>query len=98
MSCEIIRDWKTGDSLQYAFIEFETEAACIEAYSRMENVLIDERRIHVDFSQSVAKLWNKHRRGVLREAAQQIVDKERETREQHALNPLLPKEEAKRKK
>ena len=24
-SCEIIRDWKTGDSLQYAFIEFETE-------------------------------------------------------------------------
>jgi len=24
-SCEIIRDWKTGDSLQYSFIEFETE-------------------------------------------------------------------------
>ena len=24
-SCEVIRDWKTGDSLQYAFIEFESE-------------------------------------------------------------------------
>jgi peptidyl-prolyl cis-trans isomerase-like 4 len=24
-SCEVIRDWKTGDSLQYAFIEYESE-------------------------------------------------------------------------
>ena len=24
-SCEIVKDWKTGDSLQYAFIEFESE-------------------------------------------------------------------------
>jgi peptidyl-prolyl cis-trans isomerase-like 4 len=22
-SCEIVKDWKTGDSLQYGFIEFE---------------------------------------------------------------------------
>ena len=29
----------------------------------MNNVLIDDRRIKVDFSQSVAKLWNKRRRG-----------------------------------
>lgn len=57
--CEIIRDAKTGDSLNYAFIEFETEASCIEAYSKMNNVLIDDRRIKVDFSQSVSKLWNK---------------------------------------
>jgi peptidyl-prolyl cis-trans isomerase-like 4 len=49
-SCEVIRDWKTGDSLQYAFIEYETESACIDAYTKMDNVLIDERRIHVDFS------------------------------------------------
>ena len=28
-ACDIIRDWKTGDSLQYAFIEFETEEACV---------------------------------------------------------------------
>lgn len=48
-SCEVVRDWKTGSSLQYAFIEFETIAACEEAYMKMENVIIDERRIHVDF-------------------------------------------------
>lgn len=57
--CEIIRDSKTGDSLSYAFIEFETEESCIEAYNKMNNVLIDDRRIKVDFSQSVSKLWNK---------------------------------------
>jgi peptidyl-prolyl cis-trans isomerase-like 4 len=62
-SCEIIRDWKTGDSLQYAFIEFETAQMCEQAHLKMENVLIDDRRIHVDFSQSVAKLWNSWRRG-----------------------------------
>eukprot|EP01038_Epipyxis_sp_PR26KG_P012638 gene12638-16946_t len=58
-SCEIIRDHKTGDSLNYAFIEFETEQSCIEAYEKMNNVLIDDRRIKVDFSQSVSKLWNR---------------------------------------
>ena len=57
--CEIIRDTKTGDSLNYAFIEFETEKSCIEAYDKMNNVLVDDRRIKVDFSQSVSKLWNR---------------------------------------
>lgn len=59
-SCEIIRDFKTGESLNYAFIEFEDTQSCIEAYFKMNNVLIDDRRIKVDFSQSVAKLWNKY--------------------------------------
>ena len=54
-SCEVIRDRKTGDSLQYAFVEFEDKDACEKAYFKMDNVLIDDRRIHVDFSQSVAK-------------------------------------------
>ena len=54
-SCEVVKDWKTGDSLQYAFIEFETSEQANAAYFKMENVLIDDRRIHVDFSQSVAK-------------------------------------------
>lgn len=27
-SCDVVRDWKTGDSLQYAFIEYEEESAC----------------------------------------------------------------------
>ncbi|OZC05785.1 hypothetical protein X798_07240, partial [Onchocerca flexuosa] len=53
--CEIIRDRKTNASLQYAFIEFEEVQSCENAYFKMDNVLIDDRRIHVDFSQSVAK-------------------------------------------
>ena len=51
----MIRDKKTGDSLQYAFVEFENKDACEKAYFKMDNVLIDDRRIHVDFSQSVSK-------------------------------------------
>jgi peptidyl-prolyl cis-trans isomerase-like 4 len=55
-SCEVIRDKKTGDSLCYAFIEFDKQEDCESAYFKMDNVLIDDRRIHVDFSQSVAKV------------------------------------------
>jgi peptidyl-prolyl cis-trans isomerase-like 4 len=55
ISCEVIRDWKTKESLQYAFIEFEKPEQCEEAYFKMNDVLVDDRRIHVDFSQSVAK-------------------------------------------
>ena len=62
LSCEVIRDQKTGDSLQYAFIEFENEEDCIKAYFKMDNVLIDDRRIHVDFSQSLAKVKGINRR------------------------------------
>lgn len=61
--CEIIKDRKTGDSLQYAFIEFSNSDDCEQAYFKMDNVLIDDRRIKVDFSQSVSKLWNSWRRG-----------------------------------
>ncbi|XP_072106863.1 peptidyl-prolyl cis-trans isomerase-like 4 isoform X2 [Mobula birostris] len=62
-SCEIIRDWKTGESLCYAFIEFEKQEDCEKAYFKMDNVLIDDRRIHVDFSQSVAKVQWKGKGG-----------------------------------
>ncbi|CAM8924367.1 unnamed protein product [Rhodiola kirilowii] len=61
-SADIIRDYKTGDSLCYAFIEFEDKDACEQAYFKMDNALIDDRRIHVDFSQSVARLWSQFRR------------------------------------
>lgn len=57
---EIIRDQETGNSLQYAFVEFSTKQQCVEAYFKMNNALVDDRRIKVDFSQSVAKLWDKH--------------------------------------
>ncbi|KAI9126428.1 hypothetical protein K1719_002849 [Acacia pycnantha] len=62
VSAEIIRDHKTGDSLCYSFIEFEDKQACEQAYFKMDNALIDDRRIHVDFSQSVAKLWSQYKR------------------------------------
>ncbi len=62
LSCEVIKDQKTGDSLQYAFIEFENEEDCESAYFKMDNVLIDDRRIHVDFSQSMSKVKGGRRR------------------------------------
>ncbi|XP_074310120.1 peptidyl-prolyl cis-trans isomerase CYP59-like [Silene latifolia] len=58
ISAEVIRDYKTGDSLCYGFIEFEDKDACERAYFKMDNAFIDDRRIHVDFCQSVSKLWN----------------------------------------
>ena len=35
LDCEVIRDQKTGDSLQYAFIEFSNKKECEEAYNKM---------------------------------------------------------------
>jgi peptidyl-prolyl cis-trans isomerase-like 4 len=58
LSCEIIRDKQTEDSLQYAFIEFEKREACEMAYFKMQDVLIDDRRIKVDFSQSTSKIFS----------------------------------------
>ncbi|XP_059617464.1 peptidyl-prolyl cis-trans isomerase sig-7 [Phlebotomus argentipes] len=66
--CEVIRDSSTGASLQYAFVEFEEQKSCEDAYFKMNNVLIDDRRIHVDFSQSVSKVkWRGKGRGVYHE-------------------------------
>ncbi|KZP00319.1 cyclophilin-like protein [Calocera viscosa TUFC12733] len=48
MSCQVIRDKKTGDSLQYAFIEFDRKEDAEQAYFKMQNVLVDDRRIWVD--------------------------------------------------
>uniref|UniRef100_A0A914UWV6 Peptidyl-prolyl cis-trans isomerase n=1 Tax=Plectus sambesii TaxID=2011161 RepID=A0A914UWV6_9BILA len=61
--CEVIKDKRTNASLQYAFIEFEKPEHCENAYFKMDNVLIDDRRIHVDFSQSVAKNFQWQRQG-----------------------------------
>ena len=52
-SCDIIRDKKTGDSLCYAFLGYDTDEASETAYFKMNNVLIDDRRIKVG-SHSVA--------------------------------------------
>ncbi|KDR84238.1 hypothetical protein GALMADRAFT_55395 [Galerina marginata CBS 339.88] len=58
MSCQVIRDKRTGDSLQYAFIEFDKREEAEQGYLKMQNVLVDDRRIWVDFSQSVSRLNN----------------------------------------
>lgn len=73
VSCEVIKDQKTKESLQYAFIEFEKPEDCEKAYFKMDNVLIDERRIHVDFSQSVSKVqWNPKGKGKPEEEKEQL--------------------------
>ena len=61
-SCDVIRDWKTGDSLCYAFVGFGTKKAAEQAYFKMDNVLIDDRRIKVDFSQSMHHQWRMYRK------------------------------------
>ncbi|PFH35023.1 peptidyl-prolyl cis-trans isomerase, cyclophilin-type domain-containing protein [Besnoitia besnoiti] len=71
LACDIIRDWKTGRSLQYAFITFQESSACELAYFKMQNVLIDDRRIHVDFSQSVAKEWRKYKQFGARQSTEE---------------------------
>lgn len=81
-SCNIVRDRKTGDSLQYAFIEYESKQNCEDAYFHMQNALIDGRRIHVDFSQSVAMEWAGFRRKQLADIAKQMVNEELESKKQ----------------
>ncbi|OAV91651.1 hypothetical protein PTTG_06503 [Puccinia triticina 1-1 BBBD Race 1] len=51
-----IKDPKTEVSLQYAFIEFDQREDTERAYFKTDGVLINDRRIHLDFSQSVSKL------------------------------------------
>ncbi|KXJ22762.1 peptidyl-prolyl cis-trans isomerase-like 4 [Exaiptasia diaphana] len=85
-SCEIVRDQKSGESLQYAFIEFEKEEDCERAYFKMDNVLIDDRRIHVDFSQSVAHLnWNK-------QGAKPIISEKKEEKQKYAVKNTTRKD------
>ncbi|KAM9355622.1 peptidyl-prolyl cis-trans isomerase-like 4 [Pholidichthys leucotaenia] len=94
-SCEIIRDWKTGDSLCYAFIEFEKQEDCEKAYFKMDNVLIDDRRIHVDFSQSVAKIKWKGKGGKYTKDDFKAYEKDVENRSKLALkDQVKPKQDS----
>lgn len=47
IACDIIRDKKTGDSLNYAFIGFAEKKSAEEAYLKMNNALIDDRSVSV---------------------------------------------------
>ncbi|KAL9132219.1 MAG: hypothetical protein Q9217_000023 [Psora testacea] len=71
VSCEVIRDKRTGESLQYAFIEYENQKDCEQAYFKMPGVLIDDHRIHVDFSQSVSRVADVWRNRTNAKRAQQ---------------------------
>jgi len=66
--CDVPKDRETNRSLGYAFIQFATMAACEEAFVKMDNVLIDDRRIKVDFSQSVKRRPEKYSRDDRRDA------------------------------
>uniref|UniRef100_A0AAR2IR75 Peptidyl-prolyl cis-trans isomerase n=1 Tax=Pygocentrus nattereri TaxID=42514 RepID=A0AAR2IR75_PYGNA len=92
--CEIIRDWKTGESLCYAFIEFEKVDDCEKAYFKMDNVLIDDRRIHVDFSQSVSKIKWKGKGGKYTKDDFKAYEKDLDNRSKLALkDKAKPKQE-----
>uniref|UniRef100_A0A8C5USC9 Peptidyl-prolyl cis-trans isomerase n=1 Tax=Microcebus murinus TaxID=30608 RepID=A0A8C5USC9_MICMU len=95
-SCEVIRDWKTGESLCYAFIEFEKEEDCEKAFFKMDNVLIDDRRIHVDFSQSVAKVKWKGKGGKYTKSDFKEYEKEQDKPSNLVLkDKVKPKQDAK---
>ena len=68
-------DFDTG--LNFAFIAFEEEKSCVEAYKKMNNVLIDDSRIRVDFSQSVAKIWSRYTMQYKGSAAAKLREKQR---------------------
>jgi RNA recognition motif-containing protein len=53
VSCEVLIDKNTRRSLQYGFVEFPDAKTCEDAYRKMEGHRVDDKRIHVDFSQSV---------------------------------------------
>ena len=80
-SCNIVRDRQTGDSLQYAFIEYNKKEDCENAYFRMQNALIDGRRVHVDFSQSVMKQWAGFKRKQLADIAKNMANEELENKD-----------------
>ena len=52
LQCKIIKD-KQGVSKGYCFMEFDSKEACEQAFIKMNNVIVDERRIKIDFSQNV---------------------------------------------
>ncbi|XP_072551622.1 peptidyl-prolyl cis-trans isomerase-like 4 [Salminus brasiliensis] len=93
--CEIIRDWKTGESLCYAFIEFDKVEDCEKAYFKMDNVLIDDRRIHVDFSQSVSKIKWKGKGGKYTKDDFKAYEKDLDNRSKLALkDKVRPKQDS----
>jgi peptidyl-prolyl cis-trans isomerase-like 4 len=57
IACDIIRDKKTGDSLNYAFIGFSEKKSAEEAYLKMNNALIDDRCVLISLVCSVCSFF-----------------------------------------
>ncbi|KAG6919769.1 hypothetical protein DXG01_001608 [Tephrocybe rancida] len=55
MSCQVIRDKRTGDSLQYAFIEFDKREEAEQAYFKMQNVSQSVAKINTQWSNDVKR-------------------------------------------
>ncbi|OVA19463.1 RNA recognition motif domain [Macleaya cordata] len=61
ISAKVVRDYKTGESLCYSFIEFKTKEESERALLKMDNTVIHGRRIRVDFYQSSYKSWSQYK-------------------------------------
>ena len=46
-TCNVVCDSRTGLSLQYAFIEFEEQTSCEEAYIKMNNVSSKFKKLRI---------------------------------------------------
>ncbi|KAJ3636318.1 hypothetical protein Zmor_008781 [Zophobas morio] len=84
LSVEIIYDHVTNESLGYGFVEFQTKEQCEEAYIKMNNVCIDDRRIVVNFCQSVAK----HRLKACKQEREECVEKSSEAVKDNAVKKV----------
>lgn len=50
IDCEIIRDKNSKISKGFGFIKFKSQSSCEQAVLKMNNAIIDDRKIKVDFS------------------------------------------------
>uniref|UniRef100_A0A3B3V2W1 Peptidyl-prolyl cis-trans isomerase n=1 Tax=Poecilia latipinna TaxID=48699 RepID=A0A3B3V2W1_9TELE len=82
-----------SDTSLFIFLKIFQED-CEKAYFKMDNVLIDDRRIHVDFSQSVAKIKWKGKGGKYTKDDFKAYEKDLESRSKLALkDQVKPKQE-----
>ncbi|KAG9395639.1 RNA recognition motif [Carpediemonas membranifera] len=66
-SVDIKKDPDTKESRGFAFIEFETDRDASIAYKKLQTIVVDDRRLHVDFAQSVKRDARKPQGGRHRE-------------------------------
>lgn len=60
----LVRDIVTGCSKRYAFVEYKERNDAVKAYNNANKVILDERRILVDYElERVLKGWKPRRLG-----------------------------------